>query len=345
MNPPGDYGKKDLSRAFKNRFTEIYCPSLLSDFAAIENILKNRLIDSNYTENADLISKVIAELTTTSLETKQNKFFTLRDIIAWCDFISNEHLRNIPLFNRMEEGLKLIQNINESNSKTLREAFLKFSRDSHSAPRLNVGILSYALRFGDHLYTRADLDYMGIPPYFVRKGLEPAMSINEAEFFLNSEVCFKNAVNLLRAMQLNKAVLLEGSPGVGKTSLVVALAKMTGNRLTRINLSEHTDVMDLFGSDLPCADGGLFGWSDGALVKALKNGEWVLLDELNLAPQTVLEGLNSLLDHRRDIYVPEIDKTFSCPETFRIFASQNPVREGGGRKGLPESFLNRLFLL
>ena len=32
---------------------------------------------------------------------------------------------------------------------------------------------------------------------------------------------------------------------------------------------------------------------------------------------------------------------FRCPPSFRVFAAQNPVREGGGRKGLPRSFLNR----
>jgi hypothetical protein len=34
-------------------------------------------------------------------------------------------------------------------------------------------------------------------------------------------------------------------------------------------------------------------------------------------------------------------QVFRCPSSFRVFAAQNPVREGGGRKGLPRSFLNR----
>jgi midasin (ATPase involved in ribosome maturation) len=67
----------------------------------------------------------------------------------------------------------------------------------------------------------------------------------------------------------------------------------------------------------------------------------VLLDELNLASQSVLEGLNSCLDHRAEIFIPELGQTFVCPPTFRIFAAQNPLQQGGGRKGLPKSFLNR----
>ena len=102
------------------------------------------------------------------------------------------------------------------------------------------------------------------------------------------------------------------------------------------------------GSDLPVpddADGGgngaSFKWCDGVLLRAIKNGDWVLLDELNLASQSVLEGLNSCLDHRAEVFIPELGKTFHCPPSFRIFAAQNPLAQGGGRKGLPKSFLNR----
>ncbi len=59
------------------------------------------------------------------------------------------------------------------------------------------------------------------------------------------------------------------------------------------------------------------------------------------AGQSVLEGLNALLDHRAEVYIPELAQTFTCPPSFRVFAAQNPVQEGGGRRGLPKSFLNR----
>lgn len=74
--------------------------------------------------------------------------------------------------------------------------------------------------------------------------------------------------------QLPGPILLEGSPGVGKSSLVDALARESGHTLVRINLSEQSDLADLFGQDLPVveSDGGdgvksLFSWADGVLLK------------------------------------------------------------------------------
>ena len=141
---------------------------------------------------------------------------------------------------------------------------------------------------------------------------------------------------------------------MGKSSLIEALARASGHTLVRINLSEQTDLADLFGQDLPASakssasagpeggsDGSRFAWSGGVFLKALKAGHWVLLDELNLATQTVLEGLNAVLDHRASVYIPELGRSFACPPSFRVFATQNPVGQGGGRKGLPKSFLNR----
>jgi len=125
------------------------------------------------------------------------------------------------------------------------------------------------------------------------------------------------------------------------------MARSSGHKLTRINLSEQTDMSDLLGSDVPVSSdesttaGNIFTWSDGPLLSAIKQGDWVLLDELNLASQSVLEGLNGCLDHRSTVVIPETGLSFVCPESFRLFAAQNSVQQGCGRKGLPKSFLNR----
>jgi len=185
-----------------------------------------------------------------------------------------------------------------------------------------------------------DDGYFGVEPFKIPCGNH---DISRGGFALSAPSTKKNAARIMRAMQLSKPILLEGSPGVGKTSIISALAAASGHKLVRLNLSEQTDMMDLLGADLPAAGGaaGEFVWSDGAFLAALKAGDWVLLDELNLAPQPVLEGLNAVLDHRAEVFVPELGQTFRCPPTFRVFAAQNPVQEGGGRKGLPKSFLNR----
>ncbi|KAJ1401027.1 P-loop containing nucleoside triphosphate hydrolase [Sesbania bispinosa] len=180
-------------------------------------------------------------------------------------------------------------------------------------------------------------DLFGIVPFYIKKGFG---CCEDDGFEFKAPTTHRNALRVLRAMQLPKPVLLEGSPGVGKTSLITALGKSSGHRVVRINLSEQTDMMDLLGSDLPVEsdDGMKFSWSDGILLQALKEGCWVLLDELNLAPQS---GLNAILDHRAEVFIPELGNTYKCPPSFRVFACQNPSHQGGGRKGLPRSFLNR----
>ena len=62
---------------------------------------------------------------------------------------------------------------------------------------------------------------------------------------------------------------------------------------------------------------------------------------MNLASQTVLEGLNACLDHRGEVYIAELDQVFKRHPDFKLFAAQNPHHQGGGRKGLPSSFVNR----
>lgn len=103
------------------------------------------------------------------------------------------------------------------------------------------------------------------------------------EFSFDAPTTRQNVIRLLRCMQIdNRAILLEGSPGVGKTSLIQAVSKASGHKLTRINLSEQTDVSDLFGADLPTdgGDSGSFEWRDGPFLRALKEGNWILLDEV-----------------------------------------------------------------
>lgn len=78
-------------------------------------------------------------------------------------------------------------------------------------------------------------------------------SSSDKSFNFAAPTTATNLARILRALQLDRSILLEGPPGAGKTGIVQALAEITGNHLVRINLSEQTDLMDLLGSDLPSA--------------------------------------------------------------------------------------------
>lgn len=94
----------------------------------------------------------------------------------------------------------------------------------------------------------------------------------EVGFALNAPTTKQNAMRVIRALEVQKPILLEGSPGVGKTTLVSALARACGEPLTRINLSDQTDLMDLFGTDVPVegAEAGHFAWRDAPFYELCK---------------------------------------------------------------------------
>ena len=73
----------------------------------------------------------------------------------------------------------------------------------------------------------------------------------------------------------------------------------------------------------------------------MKNGDWIIIDEMNLANQSILEGLNSILDEKQTLFIPELNEEIKAHPEFQIFATQNPVNQGGGRKFLPKNFLDR----
>lgn len=64
----------------------------------------------------------------------------------------------------------------------------------------------------------------------------------------------------------------------------------------------------------------------------MRQGHWIILDELNLAPSEVLEALNRVLDDNRELYIPETQTMIKAHVNFRLFATQNPPGLYGGRK-------------
>lgn len=88
----------------------------------------------------------------------------------------------------------------------------------------------------------------------------------------------------------------------------------------------------------------LFTWHDGPLIHAMKKGEFLLIDEISLADDSVLERMNSVLEPSRKLLLAEksstlIEEIRASPQ-FRVFATMNP---GGdfGKKELSPAMRNR----
>ena len=61
---------------------------------------------------------------------------------------------------------------------------------------------------------------------------------------------------------------------------------------------------EYIGSYMPDKNGRL-RFHEGVLVDALKNGHWIILDEINLARSEILESLNRLLDDNKELFINE----------------------------------------
>ena len=81
-----------------------------------------------------------------------------------------------------------------------------------------------------------------------------------------------------------------------------------------------------------------FSFVEGLFITALRAGDWVLLDEINLAPSETLERIASILDSSESsVTLTERGDTESVPRhsNFRLFACMNPPTDVG-KKDLPQ---------
>lgn len=338
MNPGGDYGKKELSPALRNRFTEIWVPSM-EDMNDTFEIVQARLQNEYKTLSTPIIEFSKWYAATFGGGRISSGVISLRDILAWVEFINYSGMEPS---NALFHGalLVFVDSLGTNNTSHLAtdEQTLNVHKEN-CLIKLSEISGSTVVEENEHPLEVTET-YVKVGKFSIPRNCQTSVS---EPFALHAPTTALNAMRVLRGMQVKKPLLLEGSPGVGKTSLVSALAAASGNPLVRINLSEQTDLVDLFGSDVPTEGGraGEFVWRDAPFLRAMKHGEWVLLDEMNLASQSVLEGLNACLDHRGTAYIPELGRSFPRHENFTVFAAQNPQAQGGGRKGLPKSFVNR----
>lgn len=345
MNPGGDFGKKELSPALRNRFTEIWVPPL-SNRQDILDIVTDKLVPQFRS-----LAHIIVDFTYWFGKTCRSSTaaaFSIRDILVWVNFVNHAQQMQPAVALLHGAATVFIDTLGANPSalmtldpKTMDEQRQKCLDKLSELIGNNVDLtLLYRnapeLVIDDHTVQIGDFSTA-----------RTTAGEDDLTFAFDAPTTKMNLMRVTRALSVHKPILLEGNPGVGKTTLVSALAKICGRPLTRINLSDQTDLMDLFGTDVPVegAEAGNFAWRDAPFLQAMQKGEWVLLDEMNLASQSVLEGLNACLDHRGEVYISELDQVFKCHTDFKLFAAQNPHSQGGGRKGLPSSFVNRFIVV
>tara|TARA_B100001248_G_C27399598_1_gene469010 strand:+ start:6923 stop:7861 length:939 start_codon:yes stop_codon:yes gene_type:complete len=130
-------------------------------------------------------------------------------------------------------------------------------------------------------------------------------------------------------------VLLEGAPGLGKTSLIKTLAKLLGLKNNRIQFTNDMLPADILGSNIYNKSLAKFEFHPGPIF-----AHFVLADEINRAtPKTQSACLQAMEEHRvnMDGFMHEL------PLPFFLFATQNPS-DNVGTFPLPESQLDRFLM-
>lgn len=161
--------------------------------------------------------------------------------------------------------------------------------------------------------------------------------IKHAEQFLSAGESFLpgNKVQLrlsLVALLMNRNVLIEDVPGMGKTTLVKFLAKATGLDFRRIQFTSDLLPSDILGVSIFQKETERFIFKPGPIF-----GELILADELNRgSPKTQ----SALLQAMEEKIVTVDGMTYELPARFCLFATQNP-RGQFGTYPLPESQLDR----
>jgi MoxR-like ATPase len=140
---------------------------------------------------------------------------------------------------------------------------------------------------------------------------------------------------VLVALLAGGHVLLEGVPGVGKTLLVLALARTFGGRFARIQFTPDLMPADVTGHTLYDAASGQFQVRKGPAFTHL-----LLADEINRAPAKTQAAL---LEVMQEGQISIEGRTFPLAPPFMTLATQNPI-ELEGTYPLPEAQLDRFLL-
>ena len=140
---------------------------------------------------------------------------------------------------------------------------------------------------------------------------------------------------LLIAMLAGGHVLLEGLPGLAKTTAIKGLANALHCKFNRIQFTPDLLPADLIGTMIYNPREGSFGTRKGPIFANL-----ILADEINRAPSKVQ---SALLEAMQEHQVTIGEETYPLEEPFLVMATQNPI-EQEGTYPLPEAQVDRFML-
>ncbi len=140
---------------------------------------------------------------------------------------------------------------------------------------------------------------------------------------------------LLAGLLCRGHILLEGVPGLAKTTAVNALAKTLGLDFKRVQFTPDLLPSDIIGTEIYDPSNNTFKIKQGPVFTNL-----LLADEINRAPAKVQSALLEVMQERQ---VTIGDETFKIDLPFLVMATQNPVEQEGAYE-LPEAQLDRFMM-
>jgi cobaltochelatase CobS len=130
--------------------------------------------------------------------------------------------------------------------------------------------------------------------------------------------------DILQDIVENRRVLLIGHTGAGKTSLIEQVAARTQHGVLRANMNGQTTIGDFVG--FWTVKGGETLWVDGVLPTALREGLWLVVDEIDFAEPSILAVLTAVLEPHGRLLLKEKGNELVAPHpSFRLFATANAV--------------------
>lgn len=145
----------------------------------------------------------------------------------------------------------------------------------------------------------------------------------------------KMVEGLLAGLLCRGHILLEGVPGLAKTTAVNALAKTLGLDFKRVQFTPDLLPSDIIGTEIYDPSKNTFKIKQGPVFTNL-----LLADEINRAPAKVQSALLEVMQERQ---VTIGDETFKIDLPFLVMATQNPVEQEGAYE-LPEAQLDRFMM-